>query len=375
MSTDPHRPLPSSAVAPGTGPPLYGAILLDPCPSDLRRPLEHGGVILLEGANSVLSGPAGAKAAAENCHNTALWLAQRVVDVRHLLPSEEALAEDLRLRGVEIDGGLDVATDKPLKARVLLLRLAPNLLIHLSTGSRVKLGDLRKSNPVSDDLAETIYSQDVTLTALHEGTRGLRRAAAAGVFINNLEALRERKGILSWMYFGDNDPPIPFGDELEEKLWQTGKAGMKEAKFFSHRIDTPRISQVGNRFVDGRVRFGGNRTPPPGTETAYLRSLSDRGRPAPGQAPFPADPDTTAPRWARARPEQFLYLDEPPRRTPRRAPPTSPPTRPPPGAPPGAQPSWWATGRIRTRSPPGAWWTPSCAARRWSTRWRTSSGS
>lgn len=274
-------PLPQPLPAPGTpaGEPATGLVLGPRCPDGLRRELEAGAVVLFLGANSQ-DGRAGEEAAVQNLESAVLWAAEWAgVDVQHLLPDTDDLTRAFRVDGVPLAAGRDLKTGKPLKTRRLGRRLAPNVLIHLSTGSRAKLDDRTRSNAVSDDIGETIYANTVCLVVVHEGTRLLRLPTAVAPIANSLWALSLGRHVHPWVYFGDTEPPARWSDEVEQKLWEIGKAGKKEVADFAHRGTSGIIAKVGPRFVEGWVRYGLSRPSPAGTERAWLKPADRRGRP------------------------------------------------------------------------------------------------
>ena len=258
------------------------------CPDALSREVTAGAVIMFVGASSK-DGPAGMAEAVQNAESAVRWTADRGgVDCRHQLPGTDELIRLFKVDGVPLATGRDLKTGKPLKTRRLLIRLAPNVLIHLSTGSRRKLDDRTLSNAISDDIGETIFANTVCLLAVHEGTRLLRLPTAVAPIGNSLSALVQTGRVHPWVYFGDHRPPAPWSEEVEQELWNVGKAGKREVELFEHRGFSGVIAQTGPRFVDGQVRYGLGRPGPPGTDTAKIR---------------PAD--------RRDKAQSMLYLDEP----------------------------------------------------------------
>lgn len=258
------------------------------CPDVLSREIKAGGVIMFVGASSK-DGPAGIREAVQNVESAVRWAAEWAgVDCQHLLPGTDELIRMFTVDGVPLLTGRDLKTGKPLKTRRLLRRLAPNVLIHLSTGSRRKLDDRTRSNAISDDIGESIFANTVCLLCVHEGTRLLRLPTAVAPIANSLWGLVQSARVHPWMYFGDHRPPAPWSEEVEQELWNVGKAGKREVELFEHRGASGVIAQTGPRLVDGQVRYGIGRPGPPGSDTAKIR---------------PAD--------RRDKAQSVLYLDEP----------------------------------------------------------------
>ncbi|WP_157544698.1 hypothetical protein [Nocardioides halotolerans] len=272
-------------------------LVSDACPAGLRQLLSDGAVVLAIGSNSESSGLAGATGAAKNLHSALNRLARfGGIDATVGLPDRDALARDLRLRGDPLDAGIDLKTGRPLRATSLVDRLGPQLVIHLSTGSRRKLSDQTRSNPISDDISDTMWAHSVGLVVLHEGTRALRTVAGAGRIIGTLDALSQRTRTAPWVYFGDKQPPQPYGKAVRRRLIDIAEAGEDEVERLEHRSASGIQAMVGTRFHQGRVAFGANTTVPAGAQLAALRPAFGRGRPLhiayldePGTRPEPAE--------------------------------------------------------------------------------------
>ena len=274
----PHTP----ATAGSPGEPVQ--VIIGPgCAPELRAELTDGGMILVLGANSDKDGLPAARAAAQTLHSALELLAVHgEVDATAGLPDAETLAQRLRSpRGNDLDAGLDLDTNRPLKARVLVEPLGPRLWMHLSTGSRAKLGDQTRSNPVTDDIADTLWAHNIRLLALHEGTRMLRTVAGAARIIGTLDALHKRNRARPWVYLGDDEPPEQWSKRLRKKIIELGEAGEEEIERFNHRSGSGIRAKVGARFNEGRVAFGTNNPPPPGADLATLRPPLGRGKPLP----------------------------------------------------------------------------------------------